>query len=46
MTIVDVMALVVCVLLYTSVSAQTWQDRYLSRITLVSSIALITALAM
>jgi hypothetical protein len=45
MTIVDVMALVACVLLYTSISATTWQDRYLSRITLGCYLAVITALA-
>ena len=45
MTIIDVMALVVCVLLYTSISAETWRDRYLSRITLGCGLALVTALA-
>jgi hypothetical protein len=44
MTIINVMALAVCTLLYASVYGQTWQDRYSARLTLGSSLLLVLAI--
>jgi hypothetical protein len=38
------MALAVCVVLYLSVYATTWRDRYLARLTLGCALALILAI--
>jgi hypothetical protein len=46
MTIVNVLALAVSVVLYVSVYADTWQDRYLARICLGSALAVIVAVTM
>ena len=43
MTIINVMALAVCTLLYVSVYATSWHDRYYARLTLGSALALILA---
>ena len=43
MTIINTMALAVCVVLYLSVYATTWQDRYLARLTVGAGLALILA---
>ena len=44
MNILNLMALAVCLVVYLSVYATTWQDRYRARLTLGSALALILAI--
>jgi hypothetical protein len=44
MTIINVMALAICTLLYVSVYGVTWRDRYMARLTLGCGLALILAI--
>jgi multisubunit Na+/H+ antiporter MnhF subunit len=44
MTTINIMALAVCVVLYLSVYATTWQDRYLARLTAGTGLLLILAI--
>ena len=45
MTIINVMALAVCALLYVCAYGETWQDRYRARLVLGSALALIIAIS-